>query len=143
MLVKKMKYTDFKGNEREEELYFNMPKSELVKMSITNGEDDLEKVLERIIKTNDNVKLYGMFEELVLNAYGEVSEDGRSFKKSQELRDEFAQTAVFSELVTELLLNPEEANAFILGIIPKDLADQIDMAEVEKSVKDKFNVVEE
>lgn len=143
MLVKKMKYTDFKGNEREEELYFNMPKSELVKMSIINGEDDLETIMNRIIETKDNKKLYEMFEELVLNAYGEVSEDGRSFKKSQELRDEFAQTAVFSELVTELLLNPEEANAFILGIIPKDLADQIDMAEVEKSVKDKFNVVEE
>lgn len=143
MLVKKMKYTDFRGNEREEELYFNMPKNELVKMSIAGGENDLEKVLNNIIETKDNVKLYEMFEELVLNAYGEVSEDGRSFKKSQELRDEFAQTAVFSELVTELLLNPEEANAFILGIIPKDLADQIDMAEVEKSVKDKFNVVEE
>lgn len=142
MLVKKMKYVDFKGNEREEELYFNMPKNELLKMSVADGEDDIEAILDRIIKTKDNKKIYTMFEELILNAYGEVSEDGRSFKKSPEIREAFSQTAVFSELVMELMLNSEEANNFILGILPSDLASQIDMADVEQTVKAKLEVVE-
>lgn len=143
MLVKKLKYTDFRGNEREEEFYFNMPKNELVKLSIAKDGEDLEATLNKIIAENDNEKLYELFEELVLGAYGEVSEDGRSFKKSPEIREAFRETAAYSEIITELILNQEEANAFIMGIIPSDLAAQVDMAAVEQSVKEKFNVVEE
>ena len=36
MLCKKIKYTDYNGNEREEEFYFNLSKAEIMKWLTTN-----------------------------------------------------------------------------------------------------------
>ena len=116
MLKKTIVYTDYEGNERTDDFYFNLNQPELLEMNVSE-KGGLEKVIEKIIATDDFKKLVEIFKEIILKAYGEKSLDGRRFVKSKELSEQFSQTEAYSILFMELALNAEAASAFINGII--------------------------
>ena len=121
MLKKRITYTDYNGNERTEDFYFNLSKAEIIEMqSSVNG--GLSEMLKRIIDAKDTPTLVKVFKDLILRAYGEKSEDGRRLMKSKEISDAFAQTEAYSILFTELATDDKAAAAFANGIIPQDLA---------------------
>lgn len=124
MLKKTIKYTDYNGNEREEDFYFNLNKKELasLQMSVNGG---LDTMLTRIIKEQDSAKIFEMFEKIILMSYGEKSDDGKYFRKSEEISTAFSQTEAYSELYMELGSNADAAAAFIRGIMPAEAAEQI------------------
>ena len=77
MLKKTVKYEDFDGNTREETLYFFISKTELTEMELkTPG--GFAKKLERISTSANGAEIMDVFKEIILTAYGEKSEDGRS-----------------------------------------------------------------
>lgn len=118
MLKKTITYTDYDGNERTEDFYFNLTKTEVAEIEYsTNG--GLVKMLEKIIQEQDSKKVLDLLKDIVLKAYGEKSPDGKRFIKNQELRDIFTQTEAYSELFFELMTNADIAAAFINGIIPQ------------------------
>lgn len=119
MLKKTITYTDYDGNQRTEDKYFNLTKAELVEMnmSITGG---LEKTIQKISEEQDVAKIIALFKDIILKSYGEKSLDGKRFIKNAELSEEFAQTEAYSELFMELATDADKAAAFINGIIPKD-----------------------
>lgn len=123
MIKKTFNFTDFDGNERQEDHYFNLSKAEVMEMElcVTGG---LKKKLERIIETQDNAQLVREFKGLILKSYGVKSPDGRRFIKSKELSDEFSQTEAYSQLFMELATDADAAAAFVNGIVPKDLSEQ-------------------
>lgn len=120
MIKKTIKYTDYNGVERVEDFYFNLSKAEITEMELS-VEGGMSKMLEDIVKSNDNKEIIGIFKELILKAYGEKSEDGKRFIKSKELTEGFAQTEAFSELFVELALNENKAAEFVNGIVPSGL----------------------
>lgn len=121
MLKKTITYTDYDDNQRTEDFYFNFSKAELAEMELSeNG--GMSKFLKRIIDENDNKKLVQLFKEMVLNAYGKKSDDGKRFIKSQELRDEFSQTEAYTELFMELASSGEKAAAFFNAIVPASIS---------------------
>lgn len=125
MLKKTITYTDYDGNERTEDFYFNLSKAELLEMEMsTNG--GLEKFCQKIIAEKDTKRMMEMWKDLILKSYGEKSLDGKRFVKNQELVDSFTQTEAYSELFMELASNADTAAAFVKGIIPKNLLEQID-----------------
>lgn len=117
MLKKTITYTDYNGNERTEDFYFNLNKAELteMEMSYTGG---LTSTIEAIVKAQDTKQLVTIFKDLILKAYGERSIDGKRFVKSQELSDGFSHTEAYSVLFMELATNAESAAAFVNGITP-------------------------
>lgn len=117
MLKKTIPYIDYDGNERVEDFYFNLTKAEVAEMEHSES-GGLSKVLSKIIAEKDNKKIISLFKDLILRAYGEKSNDGKRFVKSQELRDAFCQTEAYSELFMELAGNAEAAAAFVNGITP-------------------------
>ena len=121
MLKKTITYTDYEGNERTEDFYFNLSKAELMEMELSSS-GGMEKYIRRIISERDNAKIVAIFKELVLKAYGVKSDDGKRFIKSQQLRDEFSQTEAYSDLFFELATNADAAADFVNGIIPKNLS---------------------
>lgn len=123
MLTKTITYNDYNGVERTEDYLFNLSKAELMEMelSIAGG---LSETIDKIIKTKDTPALVKIFKELLLNSYGAKSPDGKRFIKTDELREEFAQTEAYSQLFMELATNAEAAAAFVNGIIPADLANE-------------------
>lgn len=121
MLKETRTYTDYDGNERTEDFYFNLTKAEILEMelSTTGG---MENMVRRMIAAQDTPELVALFKKLVLAAYGVKSPDGRRFIKSDALREEFSQTEAYSDLFMELATDADKAAAFVNGIVPVDLA---------------------
>jgi len=117
MLKKTIKYVDFDGNERTEDFYFNLTKAEATEMEMST-EGGLANSLKRIVEDKDAKRIIESFKDIILRSYGVKSPDGKRFIKNQELRDEFSQTAAYSELFMELATDAEAASKFVNGIIP-------------------------
>lgn len=123
MLKKTIKYTDYLGNEREEDFYFNLTRTELTEWTLEAEAGDMEGLLKKMMKETDTRRIRDMFKDLILRAYGEVSPDGRRFIKNDgQLAKEFVESPAYDELFISLFTNQDELNAFIKGIVPKELA---------------------
>lgn len=118
MYAKKITYTDYNGNERTEELHFNLTKPEVIELQLST-EGGLDKFINKVVEAKDMKNLIALFKQLIQMSYGEKSEDGRRFVKSQEITDNFMQTGAYSELFMLLATNDEEAAKFFNGIMPK------------------------
>lgn len=116
MLKERIKYTDFDGNAREEDFYFNLTKAELAELDVTIG--GMDNVIKTIISTTNNAKIVEIMKDIILRAHGEKSLDGRRFVKNQEIRDSFAATEAYSELFMKLANDADAAAKFFNGIIP-------------------------
>lgn len=125
MLKKTIKYVDYNNVEREEDFYFNLTETELVKMDLgTTG--GLQDMIQKIISTRDIPSIAKVFEDIIAKSYGEKSADGRRFIKDENLTKEFVQTEAYNKLYMELATDDEAAIKFIEGIIPADLADKLE-----------------
>ena len=118
MLKKTLEYEDFDGNRRTEDHYFNLTEAELTEMELSlNG--GLSQLLDKILKENDQKQIIEYFKKIVLMTYGKKSLDGRQFVKNDEIRQEFASTAAYSEIFMELATDADAAAAFVNGVMPK------------------------
>lgn len=120
MLKKTITYVDYNGNERVEDFYFNLTKAEATEMELS-VEGGLTKKLEDIVNSQNNKEIITLFKEIILKAYGEKSQDGKRFIKSEELSEAFSQTEAFSELFMELALDEKAAADFVNGILPANI----------------------
>lgn len=133
MVKKTVTYTDYNGVERTEDAYFNLNELELVEMS-TELPDELtdaisdnknaEEVAGKVLQKLGQKGIIEFVKNLLIKSYGVKSEDGRSFIKNEKLVEEFKCSALFSEIVMELLTD-DNAAEFINAIIPANVADKI------------------
>jgi hypothetical protein len=118
MLKKSITYTDYDGNERTEDFYFNLSRAEVLEMEMSvNG--GMRAWIEKIVAEQDGEKMVARFKDIILKSYGEKSLDGKRFVKSRELTDAFTQTEAYSELFMQLATDAEFAASFINAIIPQ------------------------
>lgn len=118
MIKKTITYTDYDGNNRTEDFYFNLTKAEVMEMEMST-DGGLEKMINKIIQTTDTKKIIEIFKSIILKSYGEKSPDGRRFIKNDELREAFSQTEAYSQLFMELATDAKAATDFVNGVIPK------------------------
>ena len=128
MLKRDITYEDFDGEKVTETFYFNLTKTEIVELEV-GYDGGLQAALQRIIKADDRKTLVAEFKKIVLLSYGKKSDDGKRFIKSDELREEFSQTAAYDSLFMELATNDDSAATFIKGIVPKDFAREMDKVQ--------------
>lgn len=128
MYTRKITYTDYNGNERTEEFMFNLNKSELTLMEMSH-EGSYRERLEKMIEKNDGPTIMRTFRDLLHVSYGEKSEDGRRFVKSDAISEAFEQTEAYNILFMELCTNAEAASEFAQGILPPDLRKEAKKAE--------------
>ena len=95
MYKKEMTYTDYNGNVRTENFYFNLTKAEVIEMELEVA-GGLEAYINKIVAEQDLPRLIKIFKDLLLRSYGEKSLDGKRFIKSDELRTAFSQTEAYS-----------------------------------------------
>ncbi len=129
MLKKTMTYTDYDGNERTEDFYFNLSKAELIEMQVSET-GGLDKLIKKIMDTKDYGKLIALFKKLIKLSYGEKSLDGRTFEKSESIFRSFEQTTAYSDLFMELATNVDSAIDFLTAIVPSDLAKELDKKKI-------------
>lgn len=128
MLAKKIKFTDFNGEEREETFYFNLTKADIMEMQL-EVKGGLTAIIEKITETKDVPELIKLFKDLIRRSYGEKSADGRKFIKNDQIWEDFKATEAYSELFMELATNADAAGDFINAIIPPEYA-----AEAKKQI---------
>jgi len=123
MLKKTITFTDYFGEERTQDFFFNLTKSELLEMNLSaNG--GIERLVERIVQTKDGKKLIAYFKEFILKAYGEKSDDGFQFMKSPEISRKFEQSPAYDILFMELAGDANKAADFINAVVPKEISEQ-------------------
>ena len=125
MVKKTITYTDFEGKEVTKDFYFNISKMEFRELNkkIPGG---LERMIDSIKTEKDSDRLLDLLNMLILESYGEISEDGRFGKedaKGRRLSGYFKISEAWDVLFTNLLQNEDELNEFLTGIVPKDIAD--------------------
>ena len=125
MIKKTIAYTDYNGVERKEDFYFNLTKAEIMEMEMST-QGGMAEMIQRIVASQDQPAIIKIFKDLIIKAYGIKSPDGKRFIKNAEIVDEFTQTEAFSQLFMELATNADEAAKFVNGIVPADMAKQID-----------------
>lgn len=124
MLKRDITYEDFEGNTLTETFYFNVSKPELIELEVEVA-GGFSEWMQRIIKAEDYQTIIKEFKRFVLFAYGQKSEDGKRFIKSDQLREEFSQTNAYNVLFMELAQDDGAAADFVLGVMPKDMAPDI------------------
>lgn len=115
MFKQNIKYTDFNGDTRNEDFYFNLSLPEVTRIEAKIG-TSIEKYTKQITETQDLKAILDFFEDTVLTAYGEKTADGRSFHKSPELRSNFENSQAYAELFEMLLTDADLARKFAEGI---------------------------
>ena len=125
MLKKTITYEDYDGTVLTEDFYFHLSKAELVELEVAQKGGLAEK-MKQIVESEDGAKIIATFKEIILTSYGIRSEDGKRFIKSEDIRNQFAQTQAYSALFMELSTDANAAAEFIEGIIPAGLAKEIE-----------------
>lgn len=127
MLKKTITFTDYNGEKRTEDFYFNLNKAEISEMELEVS-GGMEAMLKKIIAAQDTPSLVKIFKDLILRSYGEKSADGKYFLKKDKdghrLADMFAQSDAYSELFMELATDANAASDFINAIFPSDLVEK-------------------
>lgn len=130
MLKKTIKYIDLAGNLITEDFYFNLNKAEIAEMGFGPEGESLMDQFKEIVKSEDASRILTAFKTIIGKAYGQRSEDGKSFAKSEKLSAWFLGTDAYSELFLELIQDANLAAAFMRGIMPSDILSKIDTSAI-------------
>lgn len=134
MITKNITYTDYNGETRTESLFFNLNQTELMEMAYSDGEN-ISNTLTKALADKDIGTIVRFLKKFITFAYGEKSEDGRFFVKSEEKRNNFVCSAAFDALLTELVSSDDSSavEAFIAGVVPTALAAEMLPAKTENA----------
>lgn len=122
MLTKAITYTDYNGNKKTKNFYFNITKTELAMMELTDNAGILETI-KKMVNESDRKKIVEMFERIVLGSVGEKSADGEHFEKSEKIREDFKNHPAYDVLFMELISSDKTMSDFINAILPSDIAE--------------------
>lgn len=123
MIKKTITYTDYNGNERTEDHYFNLNQAEIMEMQMST-DGGLDEQIKRIVAAQNAPEIMKLFKSIILKSYGVKSADGKRFIKSDEISTEFSQTEAYASLFMELVTDADAAAKFVNGIVPNMPADR-------------------
>ena len=134
MIKKTITFTDYNGNEKTKDYYFNLTKAEIAEMYFSESGSFVDYI-RRIVESEDGKKIIEVYKELLLKSYGEKSLDGEYFMKSDEMRKKFACSEAYSKLFMELATDDKAAAEFINGVAPKSVADKAKSTESSNAIE--------
>lgn len=117
-------YTNFLGSEVTETLRFNLTETELMDLVRDDPMFDTG-FLAYISQEQDYYKMMDVLRKLIVVSYGEVSEDGKHFRKNDHMALDFVQSAAY-EAFRDKLLSSEDGSEFVnflLGVFPAKMAE--------------------
>ena len=140
MLKKTITYTDYDGESRTEDFYFNLTKAELVELNLSLP-GGMEDYITKLMVKKDVPAMAKLYKQIIMSSYGEKSADGRRFIKSDELTQDFLQTEAYSELYIELL-DGNNMEKFVRAITPAITDEEYNQAKAESEAKHGVKLLE-
>lgn len=125
MYTVQIPFTDYKNKPQTKSVSFNLDTREVFKLlpeflKVNKWMEENKKAAEeRILPPEEVLDFYNSLEIIMLEAYGEVSDDGLYFRKSG--RYEFEESAMFNACMMMFVKQPEEAAKMLDGLLPKEL----------------------
>lgn len=131
MYTKSVPFRNFKGKPANQVVNFNLTEREVFKLlpqlqAIFEWKETLKGRGTADLPTEEVIEYYNNFETVLLEAWGEPSEDGMYFNKGG--RFEFEESALFAATMLMFVTDPEETSKLLEGIMPKGLESVIDKA---------------
>lgn len=119
-------YKNFLDVETTETLRFNLTEDELLDLVRSDPTFDVN-FLSYLSQEKDYPKMMDVIRKLIVVSYGEVSEDGRSFKKSDEIALNFVQSAAYIAFRDKLLASEDghEFTEFLMHVFPSKFSDAL------------------
>lgn len=111
MLAKTITYTDLNGQSQTETLYFNFNQREAAAFIDSIG-GDYDAYASKILSTGRVSDIIDFITNILLDAYGQKSEDGKRFIKNAKIRAEFADSIAFAEITEQFLMDPKFSEEF-------------------------------
>lgn len=143
MLKQSVSYEDFDENQVTETLYFNLTKTELA--DNLDLEDELKEIQKdftgqgnRTLEKHEIRRVLELVKTFMRLSYGVRSEDGKRFIKTDQIWEEFTQTAAYDAFLFSLFQEPEKAFAFMIGILPKDAREAAIKASEKDGISDEL-----
>lgn len=127
MFKKTMTFDDLEGNEVTQTFYFNYTKKEVAELlefkQLEKKLEQLQKPVEEsgLSQVENTRQAYDIFQDLILDAYGEKGADNVTFRKTPELREHFKSHVAFVEMIFEFIGNAQLAAQFIENCLPPKL----------------------
>lgn len=125
MFKKTITFQDYNGDTVTQDHYFHLDKSELLEMELVENMSDK---LMRLQETTDSAEIVKTFKHFIEASYGRRVDNGRRFSKSPEFFQEFRETGAYSALFVELATDAGAGAAFVSGLMPMDLQEQVKAA---------------
>lgn len=131
MIRKEIQFENYNGEKETGVFFFNMSKGELVMQqmaAIDQHTESFQDKLEKIAKNLQGKALVDTLRDIIFDAYGEKTVDGKNFVKIRDgkhLVENFLSSGAYSELVVELLSSADGMADFINGLMPADLRDSV------------------
>lgn len=152
MYTVEIEYEDYKKRVRKTSVSFNLDSREVFKMlpELKTTFEWLEsnKAEEpRDLSVEEVSNFYTNFENILLEAWGEMSEDGLSFRKGGKY--EFEETALFNACMWRFVTKPQDTVKLLEGILPAEMfqmvqnADESQIAAARAAAKDSDKVKDE
>lgn len=127
MIKETISYEDFNGEKQVETLYFHLSKTEVIDhMDLQDRFVALSSSLteDRELREDEVREILDIVKTMMRLSYGQRSADGRHFRKSEEIWDDFKSTAAYDAYLFSLFENPEKAVGFLLGVLPQDVVEE-------------------
>lgn len=124
MIKQIVEYKDYNGEDRKEELYFNLTEAEVVEMQYSE-KGGIVSYLRKILIEKDEGKVLKYFKDLLITGYGEKSPDGKYFIKDEETKKHLIYSPAYSQLFMKFARDSKAGFEFIRGMIPEEYASQL------------------
>lgn len=128
-------FKDYNSKPRNMPVSFNLDAREVFKMlpelkAVFDWLESNRTSDPRDLTVEEVREFYTNFEGILLQAYGEMSEDGLHFRKGEKY--EFEESALFNACMVKFVTEPEETVKLLEGILPKELFEMVQTADAEK-----------
>ena len=134
MISYTIKYTDLFDNEAEDKVYFHLTKDEVYDL-IAERRKTLLGQASRIQEDQDFLEGYQFVRDIVLRSYGERSDDGKRFIKTEEATTAFRQSLLFDEVLEKIFESDKSADAFVNAVMPPKMVELINKEQDKNGVK--------
>lgn len=127
MFKKTMKFDNLDGEEVTQTFYFNYNKKEIAELLEFERLEEKLKLLTTPVEESgltqqeNNQQAYDIFQDLILNAYGEKGADNVTFVKNERTKEYWKSHVAFVEMIFEFLENTALAAEFIEKCLPSKM----------------------